>query len=49
MLFAASGAIFGSRVAPLQRQLLAMAKDGLASGSFDYARYREQAIRWEAW
>jgi len=49
VLFAASGAIFGSRVAPLQRQLLAMAKDGLASGNFDYARYREQAIRWEAW
>lgn len=49
MLFAASGAIFGSRVAPLQRQLLAMAEDGVASGRFDFARYKALALRWEAW
>ncbi len=37
------------RVAPLQRELLAMASDGWRSGSFDYGRYRARAIAWEGW
>lgn len=47
--FAVSGLVFGLRVAPLQRQLLVLAADGVQSGSFDYSRYRALAIRWEAW
>jgi uncharacterized membrane protein len=48
VLFAISGALFGVRVAPLQRQLRAMAERGM-QGGFDYSRYRALAIRWEVW
>ena len=48
-LFAISGIIFMARVAPLQRQLLALALTGVRSGTFDYARYRGIAVRWDAW
>ena len=35
-------------VAPLQRQLLAMAQAGI-SGNFDWAGYTAVARRWEYW
>ena len=47
--FALSGLVFVVRVAPLQRQLRAVAAAGEESGSFEYSRYRALAIRWEIW
>ena len=47
--FALSGVVFVARVAPLQRQLRALAAEGEQSGSFEYSRYRALAIRWESW
>ena len=49
ILFIVSGLIFMIRVAPLQRQLRALAEAAAQSGTFDYARYRALAIRWEVW
>ncbi len=49
VLFGISGVIFMARVAPLQRQLLAFAQAGAASGSFDFETYHRRAIRWEIW
>jgi uncharacterized membrane protein len=48
VLFLISGAIFGMRVAPLQRQMLALAQQGSAGG-FDVERYRTLARQWEVW
>lgn len=47
--FAVSGLLFAYRVAPLQRQLHALATKGEQSVSFEYAQYRALAIRWEIW
>jgi uncharacterized membrane protein len=49
VLFSISGLIFMFRVAPLQRQLRALAEDGAQGGAFEYARYRALAGRWEVW
>lgn len=49
VLFGVSGACFGMKVAPLQRQLLAMAQAGASGGSFDIAAYRRLAASWEIW
>jgi uncharacterized membrane protein len=49
ILFIVSGIIFMIRVAPLQRQLRALAEAAAQSGTFDYAAYRALAIRWEVW
>jgi uncharacterized membrane protein len=49
ILFMASGLIFMIRVAPLQRQLRALAEAAAQSGTFDYAHYRALAVRWEVW
>ena len=49
VLFSVSGLIFALRVAPLQRQLRALANAGVQSGTFDYAGYHVQAVRWELW
>ena len=49
VLFGVSGACFGMRIAPLQRQLLALAQAGGQSGSFDFDAYRRVAVRWEIW
>lgn len=49
ILFIAAGAIFGLRVAPLQRQLRALAETAAQSGAFDYATYHALAVRWEIW
>lgn len=48
VLLSISGVIFTFRVAPLQRQLRELALAG-QSGTFDWARYRAMAIRWELW
>jgi uncharacterized membrane protein len=47
VLFVAAGAIFGTRIAPLQRKLLALAAH--AHGPFDEAQYAELATRWHRW
>jgi uncharacterized membrane protein len=49
VLFSVSGLVFMLRVAPLQRQLRALAESGVQSGAFDYVRYHALAARWEAW
>lgn len=49
ILFILSGLIFMIRVAPLQRQLRAIAEAAAQSGTFDYAQYRALAVRWEVW
>ena len=49
ILFSISGLIFTFRVAPLQRQLRALAEAGVQTGAFDYARYHALAVRWEVW
>ena len=49
VLFGISGLIFMLRVAPLQRQLHAMAEAGASAGAFDYGAYRALAVRWEIW
>lgn len=49
VLFTISGVAFMAQVAPLQRRLLAAARDGQASGSWDDSEYRRLSRRWEAW
>ena len=49
MLFSLSGAAFMAKVAPLQRELRAMAADGARSGSFDVDAYTTLSKRWESW
>jgi uncharacterized membrane protein len=49
ILFGVSGLVFGIWVAPLQRQLRALALAGQQSGNFDYKSYRKLAVRWEIW
>ena len=49
ILFTVSGLVFLIRVAPLQRQLRALAEAAVESGTFEYAHYRAVAARWEAW
>lgn len=49
ILFTISGLVFMARVAPLQRQLLALAKAGVQSGTFAFADYHAVAARWEIW
>jgi uncharacterized membrane protein len=48
-LFSLSGLIFALRVAPLQRQLRALANAAVQPGTFDYAGYHALAVRWEVW
>lgn len=49
ILFSISGLVFMVRVAPLQRELLAMAESGAGRGDFDYTQYRKLAVNWELW
>ena len=48
VLFLLSGAIFGMRVAPMQRELLTLARQGTA-GSFDFERYHACARTLQRW
>jgi uncharacterized membrane protein len=47
VLFAISGLLFMTQVAPLQKKLLALAQAGVSKGSFDYDAYHLLAARWE--
>ncbi len=47
VLFAISGLLFGTQVAPLQRKLLALAQAGSSKATFDYDAYHRVAARWE--
>ena len=47
-LFGLSGIIFSMRVAPLQKQLLAIAQAGV-SGTWDEAAYQKLSRSWEVW
>jgi uncharacterized membrane protein len=49
VLFGISGAVFGLRVAPLQRRLRDLATAGAAGGAFDFDAYHRLAARWEVW
>ena len=49
ILFTVSGLVFMTRVAPLQRQLRALAEAAVQSGTFEYAHYHAVAARWEVW
>jgi len=46
--FSLSGLAFVWRVAPLQKQLLALAA-GAAEGGLDWASYHSMSVRWELW
>lgn len=48
-LFAFSGLVYGFRVSPLQKRLLALATSNAAGAAFDLERYRALTRRWEAW
>jgi uncharacterized membrane protein len=48
-LFILSGLAFVTRVTPLQKQLRALARTGLETGSFDHPRYEALARKWELW
>ena len=49
ILFSLSGLAFMFRVAPLQRELWALAARSEGSQPFDYQEYRRLALRWEIW
>lgn len=49
ILFGISGLVFMFFVAPLQRQMHALAASGQQSGTFEYDRYASLARRWELW
>lgn len=49
VVFSISGLLFMFRVAPLQQQVRACAREGVESGRFEFERYRTLALRWEAW
>jgi uncharacterized membrane protein len=46
--FSLSGIAFGWRVAPLQRELLAMTRDA-DDATFDWLAYRSKSLQWELW
>lgn len=49
ILFGISGAVFGIRLAPLQRQMRALAESGVRSGAFDYVPYHRLSRQWDLW
>ena len=49
LLFAVSGVIFMTRVAPLQMRMRELAQAGARSGAFDFEAYCALAKRWELW
>jgi len=49
VLFGISGAVFGLKLAPLQRQMLKQAQAGAASGAFDYVAYHRASRQWDLW
>jgi len=49
VLFTISGLAFTLRVAPLQVQIVKLARAGVESGQFDWSHYRSLARAWELW
>jgi uncharacterized membrane protein len=49
VLFTISGLVFVARVAPLQKELRALAQSSADAASFDGAAYQAVAHRWERW
>jgi uncharacterized membrane protein len=49
ILFGISGAVFGMRLAPLQRQMRALAEAGVRSGAFDVIAYHRLSRQWDVW
>jgi uncharacterized membrane protein len=49
VLLIGAGAIFGMRVAPLQRKMLAVAREQEGGGQFDRTRYAQLARQWKLW
>jgi uncharacterized membrane protein len=49
VLFGISGAVFGMRLAPLQRQMRAQAEAGARSGAFDFVAYHRLSRQWDFW
>ena len=49
VLFTISGLAFILRVAPLQAQIVKLARAGMESGQFDWAGYRTLVRAWEIW
>jgi uncharacterized membrane protein len=49
VLFVVSGIAFMSRVVPLQRRMLALARSTADAAAFDWAGYRRLSLRWELW
>ena len=48
VMFTLSGITFGARVAPLQKQILAMTRNA-DDATFDWVRYRAKSLQWELW
>ncbi len=46
--FSASGIAFAWKVAPLQKEILALAREG-DDTQFDWAIYKSRSLRWELW
>jgi uncharacterized membrane protein len=49
VMFAISGAVFMTRLAPLQRHMHAEAATAAKSGAFDYAAYHRLSRQWDLW
>lgn len=49
VLFGISGAVFGMRLAPLQRRMRALAEAGAHGGAFDFVGYHRLSRQWEFW
>jgi uncharacterized membrane protein len=49
ILFTISGFAYMGRVVPLQRQMLAVARSGVETGTLDWDRYRSLSRSWNVW
>ena len=49
ILFTISGFAYMGRVVPLQRQMLAVARSGVETGTFDWDSYRALSRSWNVW
>lgn len=49
ILFVGAGAVFGTRVAPLQRKMLELARAGETGAAFDRTQYSQLVRQWTLW
>ena len=47
--FSVSGVVFAWRVAPLQKQILALTTANTTADAFPWDRYRSKSLQWEIW